>query len=151
MRNISFFKPVPVDQSEPLESWGRTFGYLSTAASSDGSRLYASCFNNTYVISNYVLILLSIYEFNTTNLQVPVQTYTSPTYLSDSFYSRIALSPCNKYIISGSTSNGLYCWQTGITYKRDRKVHNRYAHRYDVHEAEVSCVAWCKTDPSIVF
>lgn len=82
-----------------------------------------------------------------------VKTFTSPTYKSKSFYNRLDLSPCNRFLISGSTSRGLYAWQTDSTLQSiNGKMHqnNLFAQRYDVHDSEVSCVKWCKTDPSLV-
>ncbi|CAG8643838.1 18297_t:CDS:2 [Racocetra fulgida] len=65
-----------------------------------GTRLYA---NST---DNY------IYQYDPINLGAPLARFTSPTFRCSSFYIRMAISPDDRYIISGSSDKCIYMWET---------------------------------------
>ncbi|XP_078701392.1 denticleless protein homolog isoform X2 [Branchiostoma floridae x Branchiostoma belcheri] len=100
-------------------------GFSSLVVDSAGTRLFASCTDST------------IYMYNCHSMETqPVATFTGHT--CSSFDVRCALSPCEEYLISGSSDNSAYIW----------KVNDPEACPWKLtgHRAAVTAVAWCQDD-----
>lgn len=88
--------------------------------------------------SRRMLILLpdSIYAFDPLNLThaTPLSTYHHPKAHYGTFYIRVAVSPCSRYVASGSSDCGVYLWDTEGT--------GRDGVRLLGHEKETSGLDW---------
>jgi denticleless len=74
------------------------------------------------------------------DVDVPI-SYTHPNLRASSFYVKLAISPCNRYLVSGSSNGGVFTWNIGQT-TRNRVVMGRDGEL--VQEDEVTGVemAW---------
>ncbi|OAJ44566.1 hypothetical protein BDV3_002257 [Batrachochytrium dendrobatidis] len=116
-----------VETSTPPKNCKRSFGFSSLTLNHSGTKLYASCLDN------------SIHEFSTSRLSTPTKQITYPTYKCASFYIRTCVSPDDSMIMSGSTDGGVYMWNT-------TKPGNQLPLILKGHKAETSGVAWCGSD-----
>ncbi|KAI8497712.1 hypothetical protein Bbelb_243640 [Branchiostoma belcheri] len=107
-------------------------GFSSLVVDSAGTRLFASCTH-----SNSISTDSAIYMYNCHSMETqPVATFTGHTCCS--FHVRCALSPCEEYLLSGSSDASAYIW----------KVNDPEACPWKLtgHGAEVTAVAWCQDD-----
>ena len=63
--------------------------------------------------------------------------YSHPTFRCGSFYIKTAISPCSKYIASGSSDSNLYIWEVDAP--------NRLPFVLRGHISEVTSAQWCMT------
>ncbi|XP_078701769.1 denticleless protein homolog [Branchiostoma floridae x Branchiostoma belcheri] len=107
-------------------------GFSSLVVDSAGTRLFASCTH-----SNSISTDSAIYMYNCHSMETqPVATFTGHTCCS--FHVRCALSPCEEYLLSGSSDASAYIW----------KVNDPEACPWKLtgHRKEVTAVAWCQDD-----
>lgn len=64
----------------------------------------------------------------------PLTTFKHPQAIFGSFYVRLAVSPCSRYLASGSSDGGVYTWDTA--------GNGSDGVRLVGHEKEVGCVSW---------
>ncbi|KAG5893365.1 hypothetical protein JTB14_000130 [Gonioctena quinquepunctata] len=103
-------------------------GYSSLIIDNEGIRLYANCLDNT------------IYCYNVGTYQTePVMTYTG--HQNNTFYVKSSLCKNGTYLISGSSDENAYIWNTKMT---------RPIAKLAGHSAEVTCVSWCDKNYVIV-
>ncbi|XP_066281431.1 denticleless protein homolog isoform X1 [Branchiostoma lanceolatum] len=117
--------PIPKHSFQYPGTSVRRRGFSSLVVDSTGTRLFASCTDST------------IYMYNCHSMGTqPVSTFTGHS--CSSFYVRCALSPCEEYLISGSSDNSAYIW----------KVNNPEACPWKLtgHSGEVTAVSWCQED-----
>ncbi|XP_078675321.1 denticleless protein homolog [Branchiostoma floridae x Branchiostoma belcheri] len=117
--------PIPKHSFQYPGTRVRRRGFSSLVMDSAGTRLFASCTDST------------VYMYNCHSMETqPVTTFTGHT--CSSFYVRCALSPCEEYLISGSSDNSAYIW----------KVNDPEACPWKLtgHSGEVTAVAWCQDD-----
>lgn len=89
------------------------------------------------------LIFHRVYEFNTYSLQSgPRRTLSANGFVCRSFYTRCALSPCERYLLTGSSSNAAFIWDL---LPSKRNVTQLYS-----HDGHVSCVAWSQSSNTTV-
>ena len=55
-----------------------------------------------------------MYQFNTNNLENPINSFTSKSYKCDSFFIRTSVSPDGKFICSGSSDKNLHIWEVNL-------------------------------------
>ncbi|CED84570.1 mRNA export protein (contains WD40 repeats) [Phaffia rhodozyma] len=98
---------VPIQESgestgeKGLSSWKRSYGVSSLVLGKEGDVIYSLRTDNT------------IHTYTPYDLSTPLsQTYTHPL-LRTSFYTRLALSSCGRYLTSGSTSGKVHIWEVG--------------------------------------
>ncbi|CAH0561463.1 unnamed protein product [Brassicogethes aeneus] len=97
-------------------------GFSSLMIDRQGLKLYANCLDN------------SIYCYNIGSYsKKPVMTYTG--HQNSSFYIKSSLTEDGKYLISGSSDEFAYIWNT----KYGKPIVKLVG-----HNAEVTSVAWCK-------
>lgn len=77
-----------------------------------------------------------IYAFDPLNLthSVPLSVFSHPQALYGTFYIRVAVSPCSRYIASGSSEGGVYTW--------DAEGSGQDGVRLVGHEKETSGLDW---------
>ncbi|XP_078589625.1 denticleless protein homolog isoform X1 [Branchiostoma floridae x Branchiostoma japonicum] len=117
--------PIPKQTFQYPGARVRRRGFSSLVVDSAGTRLFASCTDNT------------IYMYNCHSMETqPVSSFTGHS--CSSFYVRCALSPCEEYLISGSSDNSAYIW----------KVNDPEACPWKLtgHSGEVTAVSWCQED-----
>ncbi|KAG9284317.1 hypothetical protein G9A89_007472 [Geosiphon pyriformis] len=100
----------------------RPHGISTLALDNSGQRLFA---NST---DNY------IYVYDATKLGAPLARFTHPTYRCSSFYVRIAISPDDRYLVSGSSDKALYIWEIDAPEQPPIILYG--------HEQEVTSIAW---------
>ncbi|KAJ8966877.1 hypothetical protein NQ314_003271 [Rhamnusium bicolor] len=94
----------------------------------DGIKLYANCLDNT------------IYCYNVgTYSPEPVIKYLG--HQNNTFYVKSSLSKNGNYLISGSSDENAYIWNT---------KHSQPLVKLTGHTAEVTCVAWCNKNNSLI-
>jgi WD40 repeat protein len=100
--------------------------------------------------SNFELIALtlSIYEFPTVNIHQPIKSYTSKLFDNSSFYTKIDLSPCGRFLASGSCNQMLYIWETKDKGKRNIQTRPLV---YEGHAKEVSSVRWSRSGQQVSY
>lgn len=91
------------------------------ALNRSGSILYVACLND------------HIYEFDSSSLLL-TRSYTADDFDNSSFFIKIDVSPCGRYIASGSKGSDVLIW--------DRLGPNDLPLRLQGHRAETSGVAW---------
>lgn len=123
----------------------RPHGIANMKISPDGHRIYALSTDCRYACSSQVskrgLIdecRDSIHAFDAWNLSypAPLASYSHPAFISSSFYLRLSLSPCSRYLASGSVDGSLFLWDTESPTER--------AVRLVGHTKEVSGVDWAQ-------
>jgi WD40 repeat protein len=72
----------------------------------------------------------------------PIQKYTAPDYDATSFYTKMDLSKCGKWLVSGSKNNMAYIWKIGDPICQLE---------LEGHTSEVSCVAFSKFDLKVTW
>lgn len=103
-------------------------GYSSLLIDSTGVKLYANCLDNT------------IYCYNIGTYEVePVMKYIG--HQNSTFYVKSSLCKNGDYLISGSSDENAYIWNT--------KFSNPLV-KLTGHTAEVTCVAWCTKNNSLI-
>lgn len=103
-------------------------GFSSLVVNEEGTKLYANCLDNCiycYNVSTYCTEPLMIYN----------------GHQNSSFYIKSCLSKDGEYLISGSSDENAYIWST----KRSNPMVKLVG-----HNAEVTCVAWCHLDNTLV-
>ncbi len=106
----------------PILQGSRERSFTSFCIDSGGSTIYAANANNR------------IYSFNLVNFSsIPVQVYDAPDYESNSFFIKLALSPDDQYLASGSYQDSTFIWST-----------NRRGGCFKLpgHFGEVTAVSW---------
>ncbi|CAG8545623.1 7315_t:CDS:10 [Cetraspora pellucida] len=141
LRNHSNTKASqPVQLSINGATAKRPHGISALILDNNGTRLYA---NST---DNY------IYQYDPINLGAPLTRFTSPTFRCSSFYIRMAISPDDRYIISGSSDKCVYMWETDFPDENPIVL--------KAHENEVTSLSWsrdlemfasCSDDASLRF
>ncbi|GLV39921.1 lethal-(2)-denticleless [Carabus blaptoides fortunei] len=97
-------------------------GFTNLLVDRSGVKLYANCMDNT------------IYCYNISTYQPqPIMTYTG--HYNSSFYVKSSLSVDGNYLLSGSSDQNAYIWNTNKSTPLVSLVG---------HSAEVTCVAWCQ-------
>lgn len=83
-----------------------------------------------------LLVTGRIYAFDPLNLThaAPLAVYSHPKALYGTFYIRVAVSPCSRFIASGSSEGGVYTW--------DAEGNGQDAVRMVGHEKETSGLDW---------
>jgi len=101
-------KPMPLYSSDDitLESSGRARGIVSVALDEQGEWAWALATDG----SIYTYLALSL---STPSPDLPILSH--PNLSSASFYVRLALSPCGKYLASGSSNGEVYTWAVDDT------------------------------------
>eukprot|EP00118_Oscarella_pearsei_P020067 m.216254 g.216254 ORF g.216254 m.216254 type:complete len:531 (+) comp39855_c1_seq7:55-1647(+) len=103
----------------------RQHGYSHLALDSAGGRLFANCTDDTI----YMYDCISQNEF-------PMAAFYG--HLTSSFYVRMAVSPDNKFLLSGSSDSNAYMWQIDSPDTPPFVLTG--------HSKEVTSVAWCGKD-----
>lgn len=96
-------------------------GYSSLLLDNSCTKLYANCLDNT----------IYCYNVGTYNPE-PIMKYTG--YQNSTFYVKSALCKNGDFLISGSSDENAYIWNTKFEYPLVKLTG---------HTAEVTCVAWC--------
>lgn len=97
---------------------------------STGTRLFAACTDDT------------VYMYSAHSISYPLRAFSAHGYKSSSFYVRVAVSPDDKWLLSGSSDNNAYLWEI--------EAPNRNPIVLSGHRGEVSGVNWCRTEFSQV-
>ncbi|RIB22325.1 WD40-repeat-containing domain protein [Gigaspora rosea] len=125
LRNHSNTKAsLPVQISINGATAKRPHGISTLILDNSGTRLYA---NST---DNY------IYQYDPINLGAPLTRFTSPTFRCSSFYIRMAISPDDRYIVSGSSDKCIYMWETDFPDENPIVL--------KAHENEVTSLSWSR-------
>jgi denticleless len=122
-KNYLFYKHEPIPKNKiPYGGSTTKNGFSSLIIDKDCVKLYANCLDNT------------IYSYNVgTCNPVPIMKYTG--HQNSTFYIKSSLSRDGSYLVSGSSDENAYVWNT----KQSRPLV-----RLTGHVAEVTCVAWCE-------
>ena len=113
-------------------------GFASLILDYSKTRLFANCMDNT------------IYQYDCAAFQQkPVAAYRG--HRMQTFYIKLAASPCGTYLLSGSSDGMAYIWHTGYhgdTTASTTNIPTTAAMlSLSGHQGEVSDVAWCVGDP----
>jgi len=121
-KNYSLYKRDPLPKLELFHPGpSSTVGYTSLSLSPCHNYLYASCMDDT------------IYKYDIVNgFQKPCSRFTGASIKN--FFIKMAVSPCGRYVVSGSSDNWAYVWNT--VSEGDPVA------RLGEQSAEVTCVAW---------
>jgi WD40 repeat protein len=65
---------------------------------------------------------------------VPIQKFTADNFVSSSFYVRLAVSPCGRFLLSGSARDRIWIWDTESADGRPASLNG--------HSEEAGVVAW---------
>lgn len=103
-------------------------GFSNLLINTNGTKLYANCLDN----------VIYCYNISTYN-ETPVMQYTG--HINSTFYVKASLSPDDRYLLSGSSDNDAYIWRTDTS---------EPLLKLSGHEAEVTCVTWCKDSSNII-
>lgn len=124
----------------------RPHGISSMALAPDGRKLYALSTDSRCVRTSPTGTRRktepfppnSIYAFDPTNLthSAPLTTFHTPLARYSSFYIRCAVSPCSRFLASGSSDGSVFVWDTEGRGGPEEVV------RLVGHEAEVSGLDW---------
>ncbi|KAJ1519739.1 hypothetical protein ONE63_004995 [Megalurothrips usitatus] len=117
-------EPQPKYSMSTPNGSGRS-GFTCLALDGSGFKLYASCMDNTIYCYN-----VATYE------EQPVGMFKG--HKNGSFYVRSCLSPDGRYLLSGSSDENAYIWDTHM----QSKDVNLPVVKLVGHHAEVTCVAW---------
>ncbi|KAJ8911347.1 hypothetical protein NQ315_014191 [Exocentrus adspersus] len=99
-------------------------GYSNLIMDIESSKLYANCLDNT----------IYCYNMNTYNSQ-PIMRYVG--HQNNTFYVKSSLCKNGTYLISGSSDENAYIWNT---------KHSRPLVKLTGHTAEVTSVGWCSNN-----
>ncbi|KAG1470427.1 hypothetical protein G6F56_002693 [Rhizopus delemar] len=94
-----------------------------------GSRLFSVCMDN------------SVYMHYLVNLTKPAEKYKDPDFEVNSFDAKLSVSPGGEFIMTGSSHQSIFVWETG----RETKTANEAAYVFEAHSKRVSSVAWHKS------
>lgn len=103
---------------------GKRHGITDMKIDRSGTRLFSACMDNS-VYMHYLL-----------DLSKPARKYVDPDYKVGSFDIRIALSPNDEFLLSGSHDRDLFVWDV------DRPSDKAY--QYQGHSKKVTGVTWSK-------
>lgn len=103
-------------------------GYTNLLVDQNSLRLYASCLDNVVYCHN-----LTTLDDISDDGRDKVLRYTG--YQNATFFVKSALSPCGRYMISGSSDQHAYIWNIADAIEQPIM-------RLRGHMAEVTCVAW---------
>ncbi|KAJ2748231.1 hypothetical protein H4S06_005021 [Coemansia sp. BCRC 34490] len=118
--------PTPVASSLLGSATTRSRGIASLSIDPDGTRIYATCNDN------------SVYVHNALALGQPISRLEAPEFQCNSFNIGTSMSPCGNYLAAGSASGSVVIWELdryGYNSRKARAV-------LDGHGKEVGCVAW---------
>ncbi|GAA5983193.1 hypothetical protein JCM10908_000190 [Rhodotorula pacifica] len=104
----------------------RPHGISSLTLAPDGRKLYALSTDSSVV---------ALDPLNLTHI-APLTTFTSPLNQHGSFYIRCAVSPCSRFLASGSSSGDITVWDTEGSGRPEEAV------RLRGHEIEVGQLDW---------
>lgn len=131
----------------------RPHGVSNLVLAPDGCKLYALSTDSRYAPSSCSLMkLIAVYRAGLTlslahtsvvaldplNLThvAPLTTFASPVNHPGSFYIRCAVSPCSRFLASGTSSGDIVVWDTEGSGRAEDAV------RLRGHEIEVGQVDW---------
>lgn len=114
--------PIPVESITPIMTGTRERAYTSFTIDNLGSSLYAIDTSNK--INSF-----SLNNFSST----PIRSYDSPNFKTGSFFMKLALSPDDEYLASGSLEENSYVWPV---------VRPWESFRLPGHYKEVTAVDW---------
>lgn len=103
-------------------------GYSSLLVDNSGIKLYANCLDNT----------IYCYNIGTYNNE-PVMKYFG--HQNSTFYVKSSICKTDDYLISGSSDENAYIWNTKYSYP---------VVKLTGHTAEVTCVAWCSINNCLI-
>ena len=115
--------------SRPRSDTKRLYGYSSISRSLDGSRLFASCLDD------------SIHVFDSRLLGDSLAVLKHPLFTCSSFYVKTSVSPDGSHLMSGSSSGRTFLWDLHT---------NRPPLVLKGHEMECCGVSWSKHDPGLI-
>lgn len=126
--------PLPTSQFRHPGNTSKQ-GFTALTIDSGGRYLYASCMDN------------KIYQYSLGNFE---ETFSRQFggYENSSFYIKIALSPDNRYLVSGSSDKKAYLWNVEENVSNNEEI--APLGYLDGHSAEVTCVAWCDVNWRLV-
>jgi len=121
-KNYSLYKREPLPKLEITHPGSSSkMGYTSLSPSPCRNYLYASCMDDI------------IYKYDIVNgFSKPCSKYTGASI--SNFFIKMDLSPCGRYLVSGSSDNWAYVWNT--------TSEGAPVARLGEQVAEVTCVAW---------
>jgi len=121
-KNYSLYKRDPIPKLELTHPGpSSTVGYTSLSLSPCHNYLYTACMDDT------------IYKYDIVNgFHEPCARYIGASIKN--FFIKMAVSPCGRYLVSGSSDNWAYLWHTGSE--------GGPVARLGEQQAEVTCVAW---------
>ncbi|RKP05845.1 WD40-repeat-containing domain protein [Thamnocephalis sphaerospora] len=122
--------PTPVATSEYGGAGKRPHGIAALTLDESGTRVFAASTDN------------HIYQYDARFLGTANAAYTAPTYRCSNFYVGIAISPDDRFLLSGSCDRSAYIWGLDATPSAEGPL------ILQAHSGEVSHVAWCPTDVS---
>lgn len=126
-KNYMFYKKDPLPKERiPYSGSTAKNGFSSLILDKGCTRLYANCLDNT----------IYCYNLQTYNPE-PVMKYVG--HQNSTFYIKSSLSQDGNYLISGSSDENAYIWNTN---------QSNPLVRLTGHNAEVTCVAWCQRNDS---
>jgi WD40 repeat protein len=138
--------PVCVESNEDVvasSESARSRGISSMVLAPDGRRLYAYSTDARFVLSPPSLSplltrLYRIFAFDALNITqpAPLAIFHHSQTVCGSFYLRLAVSPCSRYLANGSSNGAVYLYDTEG--KGDDGV------RVVGHESEISGISWGK-------
>ncbi|RZC33981.1 WD40 domain containing protein [Asbolus verrucosus] len=124
-KNYLFYKHEPIPKNKiPYAGSTTKNGFSSLIIDKDCMKLYANCLDST------------IYSYNLSTCNpVPIMKYVG--HQNSTFYIKSSLSRDGSYLISGSSDENAYIWNTNCSHPLVKLTG---------HNAEVTCVAWCERD-----
>ena len=91
--------PNALSSSSPFVDEKRPFGFSSLSLDPSRTSVFASCMNDT------------IYQYLTCHLQSVVKQFHSESFQCSTFYIKTCVSPCGRFISSGSSDSNLHIWE----------------------------------------